>query len=246
MPVQIPAASRAMAVFEVFAREKRDLSNSEMAKLLAVADSSCSDLLHTLHSLGYLMRTTRTRRFYPTGRLFETARQIAENDPLTRLAEEAVRRVTDTTNESAFFGVLEPQAVRVAAVAQSRLPLRYILDVGERVALHASALGKAMLGMLPENEARSRLEAVRRPAVTPSTVVDLDRLMAQLARGRDQGWFEAHDEGTAGVTALAVPARLDERPVAISLAGPTERIERHRESCLAALRDVRDSLLAEH
>ncbi|MGN5477104.1 IclR family transcriptional regulator domain-containing protein [Cupriavidus basilensis] len=131
-------------------------------------------------------------------------------------------------------------------MAQSRLPLRYILDVGERVALHASALGKAMLGLLPENEARSRLEAVRRPAVTPSTVVDVDRLMAQLARGRDQGWFEAHDEGTAGVTALAVPARLDERPVAISLAGPTERIERHRESCLAALRDVRDSLLAEH
>ncbi|MBF6989215.1 MULTISPECIES: IclR family transcriptional regulator [unclassified Cupriavidus] len=246
MPVQIPAASRAMAVFEVFARERRDLSNSEMAKLLAVADSSCSDLLHTLHSLGYLMRTTRTRRFYPTVRLLETARQIAENDPLTRLAQEAVARLTDKTNESAFFGVLEPQAVRVAAVAQSRLPLRYILDVGERVALHASALGKAMLGTLPEGDARMRLEAAKRPAVTPSTVVDLDRLMAQLARGREQGWYEAHDEGTDGVTALAVAARLGDRPVAISVAGPTERIEKHRESYLAALRDVRDSLLSEH
>lgn len=246
MPIQIPAASRAMAVFEVFAREKRELSNSEMAKLLAVADSSCSDLLHTLHSLGYLMRTTRTRRFYPTGRLIETARQIAENDPLTRLAQEAVRRLTDATNEGAFFGVLEQQAVRVAAVAQSRLPLRYILDVGERVALHASALGKALLGHLPEDEARARLEAVRRPAVTPSTVVDVDALMAQLARGREQGWYEAHDEGTAGVTALAMPAHLDERPVALSLAGPTERIEKHRESYLAALRDVRDSMLADH
>jgi hypothetical protein len=46
--------------------------------------------------------------------------------------------------------------------------------------------------------------------------------------------------------ALAVPARVDERPVAISLAGPAERIEKHRESYLAALRDVRDSLLADH
>ena len=108
MPTQIPAASRAMAVFEVFARERRDLSNSEMAKLLAVADSSCSDLLHTLHKLGYLIRTTRTRRFYPSGRLLETARQIAENDPLTRFAQEAVTQLADMTNESAFFGVLEP------------------------------------------------------------------------------------------------------------------------------------------
>ncbi|HBD37681.1 MULTISPECIES: IclR family transcriptional regulator [unclassified Cupriavidus] len=246
MPTQIPAASRAMAVFEVFARERRDLSNSEMAKLLAVADSSCSDLLHTLHKLGYLIRTTRTRRFYPSGRLLETGRQIAENDPLTRLAQEAVTQLADMTNESAFFGVLEPLAVRVAAVAQSRLPLRYILDVGERVALHASALGKAMLGQLPEDEARARLEAAKRPAVTPSTVVDLAQLMTQLAHGRAQGWYEAHDEGTDGVTALAVPACLGERPVAISLAGPSERIEKHRESYLAALREVRDSMLADH
>ncbi|MCY1284847.1 Pectin degradation repressor protein KdgR [compost metagenome] len=246
MPVHIPAASRAMAVFEVFAREKRDLSNSEIAKLLAVADSSCSDLLHTLQSLGYLMRTARTRRFYPTGRLFETARQIAENDPMSRIAREAVHRLADATNESAFFGLLEPQAVRVAAVAQSRQPLRYILDVGERVALHASALGKAMLGLLPEDEARSRLDAIKRTAVTPNTVVALDQLMTQLARCREQGWYEAIDEGAAGVTALAVSARLGERPVAISVAGPTERIERQRDFYLAALRDVRDALLADH
>ncbi|MGO4327875.1 IclR family transcriptional regulator [Cupriavidus sp. 2TAF22] len=246
MPVQIPAASRAMAVFEVFARERRDLSNSEIAKLLAVADSSCSDLLHTLHSLGYLMRTTRTRRFYPTGRLFETARQIAEHDPLTQRAQAAVLRLSHATSESAFFGVLEPQAVRVVAVAQSPLPLRYILDVGERVALHASALGKAMLGQLTDDDARARLQAAKRPAVTASTVVDLDQLMAQLTRGRDQGWYEAHDEGTEGVTALAVAARLGERPVAISVAGPAERIEKHHESYLAALREVRDSLLADH
>lgn len=246
MPVQIPAASRAMAVFEVFAREKRDLSNSEMARLLGVADSSCSDLLHTLQTLGYLMRTSRTRRFYPTGRLLDTARQIAENDPLTRLAQDATRRLSSQTNESAFFGVLEPSAVRVVAVAQSRQPLRYILDVGERVALHASALGKAMLGLLPEDEARSRLNAAKRPAVTPSTVVDLNQLMAQLARGREQGWYEAHDEGTAGVTALAVSAHLGDQPVAISLAGPAERIEKHHDSYRAALRDVRDALLADH
>lgn len=235
-----------MAVFEVFAREKRDLSNSDMAKLLSVADSSCSDLLHTLHSLGYLMRTSRTRRFYPTGRLLETARKIAENDPLTRLAQDAVGHLAQATNESAFFGLLEPFAVRVAAAAQSRLPLRYILDVGERVALHASALGKAILGLLTEEEARARLDVIKRPAVTPNTVVDVEQLMAQLARGREQGWYEAHDEGTAGVTALAVSARLGDRPVAISLAGPTDRIEKHREPYLAALREVRNALLADH
>ncbi|WP_042878532.1 IclR family transcriptional regulator [Cupriavidus necator] len=245
MPTLIPAASRTMAVFEVFAREKRELSNSDMARLLSVAESSSSDLLHTLHSLGYLMRTSRTRRFYPTGRLFETARQIRENDPLTTLAQEAVEQLTEKTNESAFFGVLEPTAVKVAAAQPSRLPLRYILDVGERVALHASGLGKAMLGLLPPEAARARLESIERRAVTPHTVVEIEPLMAQLAQGRELGWYEARDEGTEGVTALAVAGWLGDQPVGISLAGPAERIAKNRENYLAALREVRNSLLAD-
>jgi DNA-binding IclR family transcriptional regulator len=245
MPTQIPAAGRAMAVFEVFAREKRELSNSDMARLLSVAESSSSDLLHTLHSLGYLMRTARTRRFYPTGRLFEIARRFQENDPLARLAQEAVEQLTERTNESAFFGVLEPMAVKVAAAQPSRLPLRYILDVGERVALHASALGKALLGLIPPDAARARLQCIERRAVTPHTVVDIDPLMAQLARGRELGWYEARDEGTEGVTALAVAGWLGDQPVGISLAGPADRIEKNRENYLAALSEVRNSLLAD-
>ncbi|QQX82791.1 IclR family transcriptional regulator [Cupriavidus necator] len=245
MPALIPAASRTMAVFEVFAREKRDLSNSDMARLLSVADSSCSDLLHTLHSLGYLTRTPRTRRFYPTGRLLETVRAIAESEPIITLAREAVEQLAEKTNESAFFGVLEPQAARVAATAQSRRPLRYILDVGQRVGLHASALGKSLLGLLPPDEARARLDAIKRPAVTSATVVDVERLMEQLERGRRLGWYEANDEGSEGVTALAVSLWLGEQPVGVSIAGPADRIEKHRERYLSALCEVSQALQAD-
>jgi DNA-binding IclR family transcriptional regulator len=156
-----------------------------------------------------------------------------------------VEQLTERTNESAFFGVLEPMAVKVAAAQPSRLPLRYILDVGERVALHASALGKALLGLIPPDAARARLQCIERRAVTPHTVVDIDPLMAQLARGRELGWYEARDEGTEGVTALAVAGWLGDQPVGISLAGPADRIEKNRENYLAALSEVRNSLLAD-
>src|SRR6218665_775807 len=57
----------------VFARtirpEKRELSNADLARLLDLPESSCSDLLPTLHELGYLLRTGRSRSFYPTARL---------------------------------------------------------------------------------------------------------------------------------------------------------------------------------
>ncbi|SCU75937.1 Transcriptional regulator, IclR family [Cupriavidus necator] len=243
MPTQIPAASRAMAVFEVFAREKRELSNSDMARLLSLPESSTSDLLHTLHSLGYLMRTTRTRRFYPTGRLLELARQIAENDPLGTAAQEAVEQVGEKTNESVFFGVLDANAVKVVAVQASRLPLRYIIEVGYRASLHASALGKSLLGLLPPEEARARLAASHLRQVTEHTIVDVNTLMDQIAVGRERGWHEAREEGTEGVYGLAVAGWLGGQPAGISLAGPAERMKKHHAEYLAALISVRDGLM---
>ncbi len=241
----IPAAGRTLAVFEVFAREKRELSNSDVARLLSLADSSCSDLLHTLHTLGYLTRTPRTRRFYPSARLFEVARQITENDPLANIGQEVVDQLVEKTNESAFFGVIDRHAAKIVATQPSRHPLRYMLDVGERVALNASALGKALLGLLPPNELATELNKLNLPAVTSDTVISPEGLMTQLDAGRAQGWYEARGEGIEGVTALAVSGWLGGQAVALSLAGPTERMARNHDSNLQALLDVRSALLAE-
>lgn len=245
MPTLIPAASRAMAVFEVFAREKRELSNSDMARLLQVAESSTSDLLHTLHSLGYLMRTTRSRRFYPTGRMLEAARQIAANDPLTVGAREAAEQLNVLSDESAFVGIPDATAVKVVATQPSRQPLRYILEVGARASFHASALGKALLALLPEEEARARLARHALRPLTSHTVLDVDALMAQIAEGRERGWWESREEGSDGVYGLAVSGWLGDQPVGLSLAGPGERMRKHHDAYLAVLRGVRDALLAE-
>ncbi|AQV94730.1 IclR family transcriptional regulator [Cupriavidus necator] len=245
MPTLIPAASRAMAVFEVFAREKRGLSNSDMARLLQVAETSTSDLLHTLHSLGYLMRTTRTRRFYPTGRMLETARQIAENDPLTVAAQEAAEQLGARSDESAFVGVPDTAWVKVVATQPSRQPLRYILDVGARASFHASALGKALLSLLPEDEARARLARHTLRPLTSHTVLDVDALMAQVTEGRERGWWESREEGGEGVYGLAVSGWLGDQPVGLSLAGPAGRMTKNHEAYLTVLRSVRHALLTD-
>ncbi|MGT2492115.1 hypothetical protein ACU4GD_20325 [Cupriavidus basilensis] len=82
-----------------------------------------------------------------------------------------------------------------------------------------------MLGLLPEDDARARLDAIRRPAVTPHTVVDVDRLIEQLQRGRELGRYEAQDEHAwrdgAGRVALAG------RPTGRAVAGRAGRP--HRE-----------------
>ena len=120
MPQIIPTAQRVLQVFEVYARERRPLTNSEMARMLDLADSSCSDLLYTLRQAGYLLRTPKSRYFHPTGRLLDVAQGIAAADPLQAFAGEALEILTRQSGESSMCGLLDGNKVKIYASQESR------------------------------------------------------------------------------------------------------------------------------
>lgn len=239
MPAFVPAAAKTMSLFETFAQARREMSNSEIARALGVAESSSSDLLHTLHEIGYLMRTARTRRFYPTGRLLKIAQDIADNDPVAVAGQEAIELLSEKTGETALCGVLGAGHVEVVGIREGRYELRYILGVGTRIGEHASALGKALLAALPPAEAAARLRARPLRAITPRTVTDPATLERQLREVRKRGFARSEDEGTDGVSALAVAGQVGSALMAVSLAGPTDRLRRNRQAYQQALMDVK-------
>ncbi|MDR6539548.1 IclR family transcriptional regulator [Variovorax soli] len=239
MPTIVPAAARTMTLLEVFAREKRELSNSDLARLMDLPESSCSDLLHTLHELGYLLRTARSRRFYPTARLLTVAQEISASDPLYAVGAEACELLRDRTGETGLCGRLENGVVKVIALSEGRHALRYMQHVGDKLALHVSALGKAILAIgTPEEAARQlRLKPLR--VLASGTLTDLAALEAQVERAREQGWIWVENEGSEGLAALAVAGQIGGETLALSVAGLTDRMRDQRERCLEALQEVK-------
>ena len=239
MPTIVPAAARTMTLLEVFAREKRELSNSDLARLMDLPESSCSDLLHTLHELGYLLRTARSRRFYPTARLLTVAKEISASDPLYAVGAEACELLRDRTGETGLCGRLENGVVKVIALSEGRHALRYMQHVGDKLALHVSALGKAILAIgTPEEAARQlRLKPLR--VLASGTLTDLSELEAQVERARKQGWIWVENEGSEGLTAVAVAGQIGGETLALSVAGLTHRMRDQRERCLEALQEVK-------
>jgi len=238
MPTLVPAATRTMALFEVFAREKRELSNSELARLMDLPESSCSDLLHTLHEMGYLLRTARSRRFYPTARLLAMAREISSSDPTFVVGSEACELLRDKTGETGLCGRIEGGVVKVIAFTEGRHPLRYMQDVGDKLSLHVSALGKAVLALGSREEAARQLRLKPLKQIAPGSIIDLEVLEAQIEQGREQGWIWVENEGGQGLSALAVAGLVGDEPLAISIAGPTDRLRPQRDLYLKVLQDV--------
>lgn len=239
MVMIVPAAARTLAVFEIFAREKRELLKSEVARLLSLPESSCSDLLGTLEELGYVSRTVNSKRYYPTSRFLVVAKAISEHDELQAITAEAAALLSERTGESCYAGELDDADVRIIAMHDGVHSLRYFAQVGDRVAIHATAIGKALLAGLPNEERAPFLSLKPLPSLTANIKIKPETLKNEIAGHPALGWFEALDEGGDGLASFAVAGWSGNRLIGLSVIGPTARMSAQRTAYIEHLLDVR-------
>jgi DNA-binding IclR family transcriptional regulator len=244
MPQIVPAAQRVLQVFEVYARERRPMSNSEMARHLGLADSSCSDLMYTLRQAGYLLRTPKSRVFHPTRRLLDVALANAAGDPLQPFAEESLHTLTARSGETSMCAHLDNDMVKIFASQESSRALRYVLRPGTIIEIHTTALGKALLGSLDDAERNAVIDRLPLRAVTPHSITDREVLRGQIEQGRRNQYFVSNGEGNQGVFAIGIAGEAGGRLTAMSIVGPTHRMEKNFDELVRLMQTARAEFFA--
>lgn len=239
MPQILPTAERALQIFEIYARERRPLSNSEMARMLGIADSSCSDLLYTLRQAGYLLRSPKTRLFYATGRMLDIARQITGADPLQTFASEALEILSRQSGESSMCAYADGAQARIFACEESPRALRYVLKPGTLVDLHTSAMGKALLGNMDEKSREALIASLPMRQATDRTIVDKDELRRQIEEGIRNKYYVTRGEGNESVGAVGIAGHVGGQLIAIALVGPTARMDKNFDANVEILLKAR-------
>ena len=94
---------RTLDFLELFARERRPLSLSEMAQLLEIPISSCHDVVSAMLTRGYIYEIAPRAGYYPTRRLNDLTKEISDNDPVLLRAEILLRSLRDTLDETVLL-----------------------------------------------------------------------------------------------------------------------------------------------
>jgi len=238
----VKTALRTLDVFEAFRVARTPLSLTELARVIGSPVSSCSALIHTLKGEGYLYHPGNGRKLYPTKRLLEQAQEIARHDPLLQRLLPALTDLRDETGETVILGKLQDDAVVYLELLEGLQTVRYTARAGDIKPLHASAIGKALLGTLPEAARERLLARITLSANTPHTITVADALRADLDAGRAAGLFVTRGENVVDVMALATVVAPQGEALGIALAGPLNRMETHFAAYSAALHRCRDIL----
>ena len=217
----VQSLDRAFLLLELMADAGGEVAISQLAAESGLAVSTIHRLVRTLVARGYV-RQLPSRRYVLGPRLVHLGESSARL--LATWAQPHLSRLVDTIGETANMAMLDGDRVVYAAQVPSRHSMRMFTEVGRRVHLHCTGVGKVLLAQMPSEAARRLLVQGGMPARTDRTVTDPDELLAQLPGIARQGFALDDGEQEAGVRCVAVPVPGGLAAGAISVSGPAGRL----------------------
>ncbi|MGH3638067.1 MAG: IclR family transcriptional regulator [Mycobacterium sp.] len=217
----VQSIERGFEILEAMATESGPIGVSALAEQTGMPIPTIHRVIRTLLSLGYARQLPNRR--YALGprliRLGESATQQFGTSSRTHLAE-----LVEETGETAKMAVLDATMAVYVAQVPSAHSMRIFTEVGGRVRLHCSGIGKALLMQLPDSEVRALVNRVGMPQYTENTITDADTLIAELERSRERGYAIDEAERELWVRCFAVPVPNAPNVTAISVSGPAGRV----------------------
>lgn len=234
----VKTADRTLDVIELFAREQRPLSLSEIAAILDMPVSSSHGLIKTMQARGYLYELGRRQGYYPTKKLGIMANAISAATPILDTLAPVLAQLRDTTGETVVLVKRQGDAVTYLDVFESSQSVRFMPKVGETKPLHSTASGKAILGTLAPALLAKTLAQIPLTAITERTLVDPQRLTKDIEQGRKRGWYHIVGENVPDLMSVAAPVQVGGDLYIVALGGPIGRfrpmMEKHAEQVLKA------------
>jgi IclR family transcriptional regulator, blcABC operon repressor len=200
-----PAVTRAAALLGLLADDPSGrLGLSDLARRLDLPKSSISNLCIALDEAGLIRRVDN--RYTLGHKLVELASAYLSKVDMVQEFREGVRVLPTASQETVLFAMLDGVEVLYLARHDGTQPIRLASDIGRRMPAVCTALGKAMLSLLPTTEVIARVEALGEfPILTTRGAQNLAELLDDLDRTRARGYAIDDEENTEGVMCFSVP-----------------------------------------
>jgi IclR family transcriptional regulator, pca regulon regulatory protein len=209
----LEALARGLSVIEAFDRDRRQLTLSDVAKIVGLPRASVRRILHTLVQLRYAERNERMFRLSP--RVLTLARAYLQSNAVTDILQPALERLSEEVNESCSAAVLDGEDITMIAHASPKRIIPFSAQIGFRVPAIASALGRVLLAELEDRRLDAFLSRADLRRLTQSTIIDKRELRKAILQVRVNGYALVDQEVEVGFRSIAVPLKkLDGRTIA--------------------------------
>jgi DNA-binding IclR family transcriptional regulator len=221
---------RGLSILETLAAaDELGLGPSAIATEVGLDKATVMRLLRTLMETGYVTQDPVSRRYRLTGKILRLAHGVARSLDLQRVARPHLKALRDRLRETVHLGVMEDLAVYYVDKLEADNSIQLVTEVGRTMPLHSTALGKALLAALPEDEREAKYRRMDFAPRTERTIRALDEFRAEIRRTQVRGYaIDDRENEPHGACVAAAIIAAGGRPVgAMSVSGPHFRFHDH-------------------
>ncbi len=226
----VKSAARVMDVLDVLRDYPDGLSLQELCNQMDIPKSSMHELLYTMTERNYLVQTENKK--YSLGfKLIELGLASLDKVNVYQIAKQHMVKLVDLIEETVFMSVcVDDEIVYVNRMDCSR-SVRTNVTLGDHKPMHCTALGKSFLAYMSSQEVERVVQRKGLSAFTSRTITDYKVLVKELENVRARGIACDNQEIEEGLTCIACPIFDYSGKViaAISVAGPTDRMEQRKQ-----------------
>jgi DNA-binding IclR family transcriptional regulator len=208
---RVSVASKVLDVLGAFDEEHRSLTLTALARRAGLPLATAHRLVAELAAAGALSRQD-TGEYVVGRRMWDLGLLAPVETGLRHVASPFLYDLYGATLATVHLAVRDGSAALYVERVAGHSSVPVVSQVGSRLPLHATGVGKVLLAYAPEQVRASVLGGLTR--VTAYTVTQPGRLSEQLRRVRADGYATTSEEMSLGACSVAVPVRNGDTVVA--------------------------------
>lgn len=226
-PGFVTALARGLEILRAFGRDDRYLGNGELSKRTGIPKSTVSRLTQTLTSLGYLRYVDQLERYQLGPGVLALGYRFLAGNGMRDIAHPHMQALADSTDCSVALGSADRSEMVYVDVCQGRGPLILRLDIGARLPMPMTSMGRAYIAGLRDTDRETlyaRLQA-HYGDDWPTLRAGLD---AALRFHGENGYVVSEGEWNRDVASAGVPLVLEggAHVMAFNCGGSAQRLSR--------------------
>lgn len=180
----VVALSRGLDVLRCFRAGDSMLGNQEIAARTGLPKPTVSRLTYTLTKLGFLIYAERYGKYQLGTAVLSLGYTALAGMDIRQMARPLMQELADYSDVAVSLGSHDQTSMIYIESCRGKGALTIRLQVGSRIPVATTAMGRAFLAAIPEEQRAPILDEVRRrrPEDWPRIKTGLERAMTEYAR----------------------------------------------------------------
>ena len=229
----VQALDRAFELLDLVCRSQGGMTIQQLSALTGLHKSTVHRMLQTLVNWRYVQKSEKDAIYRPGLYICELSEIIQNNMDIVSIAKPILEQLSSEVLETVHLAMRDDlDIVYIHKVVSPNCSIHMASRIGMHRPLYCTAVGKAIIATLAEQEVEEIWDRSDIKAYTPNTITDKNKFLEEIEHVRERGYAYDNEENEIGVHCIAtsIPLLKNKTTYAISVSLPASRIVQDNKS----------------